>query len=83
MSSITSKDAVSASIPPKCNFTTIFFAVLNILALPIHLQFTAGAVAGVSEILFMYPLDGNQSFSLICNIMIMSSCKDSVSIAKG
>jgi hypothetical protein len=29
------------------------------VSLPIHLQFTAGAIAGVSEILFMYPLDGN------------------------
>lgn len=27
-------------------------------ALPFHLQFVAGAIAGVSEILTMYPLDG-------------------------
>jgi solute carrier family 25 2-oxodicarboxylate transporter 21 len=29
-----------------------------ILALPFHFQFLAGAIAGVSEILVMYPLDG-------------------------
>ena len=27
-------------------------------ALPFHLQFVAGAVAGISEIVTMYPLDG-------------------------
>lgn len=28
--------------------------------LPFHLQFVAGAIAGVSEISAMYPLDGNR-----------------------
>lgn len=32
--------------------------------LPFHLQFVAGAVAGVSEILTMYPLDGTIDASL-------------------
>lgn len=27
-------------------------------SLPFHLQFVAGAIAGVSEIVTMYPLDG-------------------------
>jgi hypothetical protein len=27
--------------------------------LPFYMQFAAGAIAGVSEILAMYPLDGN------------------------
>lgn len=29
-------------------------------SLPFHLQFAAGAIAGVSEICVMYPLDGKR-----------------------
>ena len=51
-----------ASDPPKSkrrnkveNYSIWLFFML---ALPVHLQFTAGAIAGVSEISVMYPLDG-------------------------
>jgi hypothetical protein len=32
--------------------------ILSTIALPFHYQFIAGAIAGISEILTMYPLDG-------------------------
>lgn len=55
----------------------LFVIVVSIqmfLALPIHLQFTAGAVAGVSEILFMYPLDGKAHLCIILIILCNQFC---------
>lgn len=36
------------------------FVIYHLTALPFQWQFVAGAVAGVSEILTMYPLDGKR-----------------------
>lgn len=57
--------------PPKVSECLIELLTLFSLALPIHLQFTAGAVAGVSEILFMYPLDGKKGAE---KIMVLLKC---------
>lgn len=54
MSEPVQKRKVPAKKPIQKNHTNLFW----FLALPFGFQFLAGAIAGVSEILVMYPLDG-------------------------
>lgn len=60
---------------PTTTTTTTKSSVQSSKTLPFHLQFAAGAIAGVSEICVMYPLDGKNSICAFhCPSLPFISC---------